>query len=88
MNLFMRVFLNFAPRITKRKNTLASPVTMASFMDKDAGLKELGGAEYLARLAASAIGSFCRTRLCTDDLQSSHPARIDTAGARHQRARR
>ena len=51
-----RIFELCAARITK--NTLASPVTMASFMDKDAGLKELGGAEYLARLAASAIAAF------------------------------
>ena len=51
-----RIFELCAVRITK--NTLASPVTMASFMDKDAGLKELGGAEYLARLAASAIAAF------------------------------
>ena len=51
-----RIYELCAARITK--NTLASPVTMASFMDKDAGLKELGGAEYLARLAASAIAAF------------------------------
>ena len=51
-----RIFELCTARITK--NTLASPVTMASFMDKDAGLKELGGAEYLARLAASAIAAF------------------------------
>jgi len=51
-----RIFELCAARITK--NTLASPVTMASFMDKDAGLKKLGGAEYLARLAASAIAAF------------------------------
>mgnify|MGYP003336489489 CR=1 FL=1 len=51
-----RIFELCAARITK--NTLASPVTIASFMDKDAGLKELGGSEYLARLAASAIAAF------------------------------
>ena len=51
-----RIFDLCAARITK--NTLASPVTMASFMENDEGLRELGGAEYLARLAASAIAAF------------------------------
>ena len=41
-----------------KSNKLASPVTMASFMENDEGLKELGGSEYLARLAASAVAAF------------------------------
>ena len=37
------------------KNALASPVTIKAFMENDAGLKELGGPAYLARLAGAAI---------------------------------
>ena len=39
-------------------NLLASPVTLKAFLEDDAGLKELGGAAYLARLAGAAISSF------------------------------
>ena len=51
-----RIFSICAARITNNK--LASPVTMASFMENDEGLKELGGVQYLARLTASAIAAF------------------------------
>ncbi|MFV2002140.1 MAG: DnaB-like helicase N-terminal domain-containing protein, partial [Paracoccaceae bacterium] len=40
------------------KNALASPVTLKAFLEDDAGLKELGGVAYLARLAGSAISTF------------------------------
>ncbi|MEO0939688.1 MAG: replicative DNA helicase [Pseudomonadota bacterium] len=40
------------------KNQLASPVTLKAFMEDDEGLKELGGAAYLARLAGAAISAF------------------------------
>ncbi|MEM8577515.1 MAG: replicative DNA helicase [Pseudomonadota bacterium] len=40
------------------KNQLASPVTLKAFMEDDEGLKELGGAGYLARLAGAAISAF------------------------------
>jgi replicative DNA helicase len=40
------------------KNALASPVTLKAFLEDDEGLKELGGATYLARLAGAAISSF------------------------------
>ena len=40
------------------KNALASPVTLKAFLEDDEGLKELGGASYLARLAGAAISSF------------------------------
>ncbi len=40
------------------KNALASPVTLKAFLEDDAGLKELGGPAYLARLAGAAISSF------------------------------
>ncbi|MGH1367289.1 MAG: replicative DNA helicase [Maritimibacter sp.] len=40
------------------RNALASPVTLKAFMEDDEGLKELGGAAYLARLAGAAISSF------------------------------
>ncbi|CAM4150557.1 replicative DNA helicase [Palleronia rufa] len=39
-------------------NALASPVTLKSFLEDHAGLKELGGAAYLVRLAGSAISSY------------------------------
>jgi replicative DNA helicase len=40
------------------KNALASPVTLKLFLEDDEGLKELGGAAYLARLAGAAVSSF------------------------------
>ena len=40
------------------KNALASPVTLKAFLEDDPGLKELGGANYLVRLAGAAISSF------------------------------
>ncbi|MCW1933791.1 replicative DNA helicase [Pararhodobacter zhoushanensis] len=51
-----RIFEITAARI--QKNALASPVTIKAFMDDDAGLKELGGAAYLARIAGAAIASY------------------------------
>ncbi|MBT8153885.1 replicative DNA helicase [Epibacterium ulvae] len=51
-----RIFEVAAARISK--NTLASPVTLKAFMDDDAGLKELGGASYLVKLAGASISSF------------------------------
>ena len=51
-----RVFEIASERI--RKNALASPVTLKAFMENDAGLKDLGGPAYLARLAAAAISAY------------------------------
>ena len=51
-----RIFEIAASRI--QKNTLASPVTLKTFLEDDEGLKELGGTAYLARLAGAAISSF------------------------------
>jgi replicative DNA helicase len=51
-----RIFDIAAARI--QKNALASPVTLKAFLEDDAGLKELGGPAYLARLAGAAISSF------------------------------
>jgi replicative DNA helicase len=51
-----RIFEIASARI--QKNALASPVTLKAFMEDDAGLKELGGASYLARLAAAAISAY------------------------------
>ena len=51
-----RIFEVAAARIAK--NNLASPVTLNTFLQDDEGLTELGGAAYLARLAASAIAGF------------------------------
>jgi replicative DNA helicase len=51
-----RIFEICSARI--QKNALASPVTIKAFMEDDAGLKELGGPKYLARLAAAAISAY------------------------------
>ncbi len=51
-----RIYEVAASRIAK--NALASPVTLKAFLEDDEGLKELGGAAYLARLAGAAISSF------------------------------
>ncbi|KNG92402.1 replicative DNA helicase [Pseudaestuariivita atlantica] len=51
-----RIFEIAAARIAK--NNLASPVTLATFLEDDEGLKELGGPPYLARLAGAAISAF------------------------------
>ena len=51
-----RIFDVAAARIAK--NALASPVTLKAFLEDDAGLKELGGPAYLARLAGAAISAF------------------------------
>ena len=51
-----RIFEIAAARI--QKNALASPVTLKAFLEDDAGLKELGGAAYLVRLAGAAISAF------------------------------
>ncbi len=51
-----RIFEKSAARI--QKNTLASPVTLKPFFEEDEGLKELGGATYLVRLAGAAISTF------------------------------
>ncbi|NHF71626.1 replicative DNA helicase [Paracoccus xiamenensis] len=51
-----RIYEIAAERI--RKNALASPVTLKAFMENDAGLKDLGGPAYLARIAAAAISAY------------------------------
>ncbi|WP_461468540.1 replicative DNA helicase [Pararhodobacter sp.] len=51
-----RIFEIAAARI--QKNALASPVTLKAFMEDDAGLQELGGPAYLARIAGAAIASY------------------------------
>ena len=51
-----RIYDIAAARIAK--NNLASPVTLKAFMEDDEGLKELGGAAYLVRLAGAAVSSF------------------------------
>jgi replicative DNA helicase len=51
-----RIFEVASARI--KKNNLASPVTLKTFMAEDAGLAELGGPAYLIRLAGAAISSF------------------------------
>lgn len=51
-----RIFEVAAERI--KKNALATPVTLKAFFEGDAGLTELGGPAYLARLAGAAISLF------------------------------
>ena len=51
-----RIFERASARI--QKNALASPVTLKPFFEDDAGLKELGGAAYLVRLAGAAISAY------------------------------
>ncbi|MBN8294089.1 replicative DNA helicase [Rhodobacter sp. NTK016B] len=51
-----RIFEITAARI--QKNALASPVTIKAFMEDDEGLKELGGANYLARITGAAVASY------------------------------
>ncbi|WP_323763453.1 replicative DNA helicase [Marinovum sp.] len=51
-----RIFEIAAARIAK--NNLASPVTLKAFMEDDEGLRELGGAAYLVRLAGAAVSAF------------------------------
>ena len=51
-----RIFEICAERI--RRNALASPVTIKAFMEHDAGLKDLGGPAYLARIAGGAISAY------------------------------
>ncbi len=51
-----RIFETAAERI--KKNALATPVTLKAFFENDAGLAELGGPAYLARLAGAAISLF------------------------------
>ena len=51
-----RIFEVAANRIAK--NALASPVTLKAFFEEDAGLQELGGPAYLARLAGAAISLY------------------------------
>ncbi len=51
-----RIYEVAAARIAK--NLQATPVTLKAFMEDHAGLKELGGPAYLARLAGGAISSF------------------------------
>jgi replicative DNA helicase len=51
-----RIFETAAARIAK--NNLASPVTLRAFLDDDEGLQELGGANYLVKLAGAAISTY------------------------------
>ncbi|MBK5947720.1 replicative DNA helicase [Rhodobacter veldkampii DSM 11550] len=51
-----RIFEVAVARI--QKNALASPVTLKAYLEDDAGLKELGGPAYLARLAGAAISAY------------------------------
>lgn len=51
-----RIYETAARRI--QKNMLVSPVTLKAFFEDDDGLKELGGAAYLARLAGASISLF------------------------------
>jgi replicative DNA helicase len=51
-----RIFDLAAARIAK--GALASPVTLKGFMEGDEGLRELGGAAYLAKLSSAAMATY------------------------------
>lgn len=51
-----RIWQNVAGRISR--DHIASPVTLKTEFETDAGLAELGGVPYLARLAGSALSTF------------------------------
>ncbi len=51
-----RIYATAARRI--QKNFQANAVTLKTFLEDDAGLKEIGGAAYLARLAGAAISVY------------------------------
>ena len=51
-----RIYEVIAARI--QKNALASPVTVKNFLEDDEGLRELGGAAYLANLSGGAVSSY------------------------------
>lgn len=51
-----RIYEVAASRIAK--NALVTPVTLASFLEDEPGLKELGGPAYLVRLAGAAVSTF------------------------------
>lgn len=51
-----RIYEAASQKITK--NSLASPITLKSYLNDDPGLIELGGSSYLARLASAAISVF------------------------------
>ncbi len=80
-----RIFEIAAARIAK--NALASPVTLKGFLEDDEGLKELGGAAYLAKLVGRGDVVLCGARLCPDDLRPAYPPRADRARPRHRRPR-
>ena len=50
------IFKNIATRIAKE--LLASPITLGSDLEHHEGLADLGGAQYLTRLAGASISSF------------------------------
>jgi len=54
--LHSRIFEIAGQRI--QKNALASPVTLKAFLQDDAGLAEVGGPAYLARLAGASVSVF------------------------------
>lgn len=51
-----RIFEVAAARI--QKNALASPVTLKAFLEDDEGLRVLGGAAYLVKMAGAAISAY------------------------------
>ncbi|MEM1360350.1 MAG: replicative DNA helicase [Pseudomonadota bacterium] len=53
--LHQRIYDVAAARIAK--NALVTPVTLASFLEEDDGLKQVGGPAYLVRLAGAALSS-------------------------------
>lgn len=55
-NIHIRIYEHILKFLDK--GIIASPVTLKSYFEQDEALLELGGVEYLARLASSAAGIF------------------------------
>ena len=64
------------------RGQIANPVTLKNLFDQDGALAEIGGAQYLARLAASVVTIINAERLRPHDPRPASAARADHASAR------
>lgn len=72
-----RIFENASARI--RKGHLVSPVTMKLDFDGDEGLKALGGAAYLARIAGASIAIAASRDYAKQIIEAAARRALDTA---------
>ena len=61
------------------RDELASPVTLKVEMESDAGLKELGGPAYLARMAGSAVSTYAAADYVREIIETSEKRRMIVA---------